>query len=153
MKKGLLFVAVGLLCSCNPNGDVRDMELPAISADGVVASPAECDSYRRGDTIHFCYHFTDNVELGKFNLEIHSNHDHHTHSTSSVDCELDPERLPVNPWVFNQDYGIPPGLHDYTAEEDIVVPDGIDTGDYHFMIRLTDHAGWQQLRSVAIKIR
>lgn len=26
-------------------------------------------------------------------------------------------------------------------------------GEYHFMIRLTDRAGWQQLKAVAIKIK
>jgi len=29
----------------------------------------------------------------------------------------------------------------------------IDPGEYHFMIRVTDASGWQQLRSVAIHIQ
>ena len=29
---------------------------------------------------------------------------------------------------------------------------GDDDRDYHFMIRLTDRAGWQELRSVAIEV-
>lgn len=143
----LIFVA----CS----DDDRDLDKPAITADGIVASPSDCDSYRHGDTIHFCYRFTDNVELGNFNIEIHGNHDHHTHSTSAVDCPHDEDEEhhdSVNPWVFNQDYQIPAGTKDYVGEVDIVVPEDIDEGDYHFMIRLTDRAGWQELRSVAIEV-
>lgn len=154
MKKlFLLLSAVGLMGVMVGCGEEKDMELPEIGTEGIVASPAECDSYRWGDTIEFCYRFTDNVALGKFNLEIHSNHDHHTHSTSAEECELDPVRDPVNPWVYNEDFGIPEGSTDYTAHVDIVVPEGVDWGDYHFMIRLTDQAGWQQLRSVSIKIQ
>ncbi len=155
MKYSILLIATAFVfafSSCSD--DDRDLDKPAITTDGIVASPADCDSYRLGDTIHFCYRFTDNVELGNFNIEIHSNHDHHTHSTSSVDCphEDEEEHEVVNPWVFNQDYQIPAAKKDYVAELDIVVPQDVDCGDYHFMIRLTDRAGWQELRSVAIDV-
>ncbi len=40
----------------------------------------------------------------------------------------------------------------YDAKVDITVPDDIDTGDYHFMVRLTDKSGWQQLKAISIKI-
>ncbi len=153
MKKIYSLLLLGLVVAMAGCRDERDMELPEIITEDIVAAPSECDAYRRGDTISFCYRFRDNEELGKFNLEIHSNHDHHTHSTSAVDCELDPEHEPISPWVYNQDFDIAPGTSDYTAHVDIVVPEGVDLGDYHFMIRLTDQAGWQQLRSIAIKIR
>lgn len=29
----------------------------------------------------------------------------------------------------------------------------VDPGDYHFMVRLTDRAGWQELHSVAIELQ
>lgn len=153
MKK---YVIVSLLvlvaCAACDNAE-RDMEPPVIGTDGIVASPAECDAYRLGDTIHFCYRLTDNVELGRYNIEVHSNHDHHTHSTSAVDCDLEPVCEAVNPWVFNADYAIPAGTANYVAMTDIVVPTGVDPGDYHFMVRVTDRAGWQQLRSMAIKLQ
>ena len=41
----------------------------------------------------------------------------------------------------------------YKATIDIPIPEDIDEGDYHFMIRLTDRAGWQQLKSVSIKVK
>ena len=89
--------------------------------------------------------------MGNFNLEVHSNHDHHTHSTSATECPLDEHSTPEHPWVYNQDYAIPAGLRDYVATADIPIPPDITPGDYHFMIRLTDRGGWQELRSVAIK--
>ena len=151
MRRLVILTALALLCAC-ADAD-RDMEKPAITTDGVVASPAECDAYCHGDTIHFCYRLTDNVELGRYNIEVHSNHDHHTHSTSGVDCELEPVCEAVNPWVFNHDYDIPAGSTSYVATADIVVPADVDAGDYHFMVRVTDRAGWLQLRSMAIKLQ
>jgi len=155
MKHSIFLIATAIVFVFSACGDDdRDMDKPAITTDGIVASPSDCDAYRHGDTIHFCYRFTDNVELGNYNIEIHSNHDHHTHSTSSVECPHDEEHEheAVNPWVFNQDYQIPEGTKDYVAEVDIVVPEGVDEGDYHFMVRVTDRAGWQELRSVAIDV-
>lgn len=127
------------------------MQKPAIE-DGDVPNPIDCQQYHRGDVIPFRYTFTDNEELGNFNIEVHNNFDHHTHSTSAGDCPLDPIKKPVNPWVYNQDFAIPGGMKQYKAKVDIAIPSDIDTGDYHFMIRLTDKAGWQQLKAVSIKI-
>ena len=150
MAAALLAVAL-LAAAC---GTDTDQEMPVITAEGVPAQPSECDAYAAGDTIHFCYRFTDNVELGRYNIEVHGNHDHHTHSSAASDCppDDDDEHEAVDPWVFNQDYDIPAGTRDYTARQDIVVPHGKDPGDYHFMVRLTDRAGWQQLHSIAIKL-
>lgn len=82
-------------------------------------------------------------ELGNFNIEIHINFDHHTHSTSATECTLGPKKSPINPWVFNQSQKIPAGKKSFETKLDITIPEEIDTGDYHFMIRLTDKAGWQ----------
>lgn len=140
-------------CSSDDNDDVtvNDKEKPQIE-DGALPNPIDCQQYKRGETIAFRYTFTDNVELGNFNLEIHNNFDHHTHSTSAGDCPLDPKKNPVTPWVYNQDYTIPADLKSYEAKVDITIPKDIDPGDYHFMIRVTDKSGWQQLKAVSIKI-
>lgn len=142
------------LCACSSDDDEqqKDMLQPVISDTGIVADPIDCQVYHRGDVIPFHYLFTDDTELGAYNIEIHNNFDHHTHSTSSVECPVDAKKDPVKPWVFNQDYTIPAGQRSYDARHDIQIPADIDTGDYHFMVRLTDHAGWQQLHAVAIKI-
>lgn len=145
----ILMALLALFCACDDSDEEKDMTYPEISVDG---TPTDGQRYHRGDTICMSCSFSDNLELGKYNIEIHNNFDHHTHSTSSVDVDLDEDKEAVNPWVFNQDYDIPSGLTSYSPSVCIVVPDNIDTGDYHFMIRLTDHVGWQQIKSVSIKI-
>ena len=135
--------------------DNKDMTKPAISSNAETDNPINCQVYHRGDVIPFRYTFTDNVELGNFNIEIHSNHDHHTHSTEAVECEEDHEHeqtTPVNPWIYNQDFSIPAKSQTYVASVDIPIPTDIDPGDYHFMIRVTDKAGWQEIKSIAIEI-
>lgn len=148
------FSAVMQSCSNDDDDDnsANDKEKPEIH-DGELPNPIDCQQYSRGETIAFRYTFTDNVELGDFNIEIHNNFNHHTHSTSAGDCPLDAKKSPINPWVYNQDQTIPTGMKSYEAKVDINIPEDIDPGDYHFMIRLTDKAGWQQLKAVSIKIK
>jgi len=144
------------LIACSDDDEQKDMTYPVISSEGYVAVPTDCQVYQRGDVIPFNYIFTDDTELGAYSIEIHTNADHHTHSTSSVECEDDDDHehahQSVNPWIYNQSFTIPDGQRSFTARHDIAIPADIDTGDYHFMIRLTDRAGWQQLHAVAIKI-
>lgn len=119
---------------------------------GDYASPLNCQQFERGSVLPFAYAFTDDTELGAFNLELHNNFDHHTHSTEAGDCKQDPVKTPVNPWVFNKDYSIPSGKTYYEATVSIPIPEDIDPGEYHFMIRVTDTSGWQELKSVSIRI-
>ncbi len=157
MKKNILTLTLlCALCACGSSDDTettKDMTPPVISQEGITANPIDCQVYQRGSVIAFNYVFTDNIELGAYNIEIHNNFDHHTHSTSSIECEMDEKKSPQSAWVYNQDFLIPSGSRSYTARIDIPIPENIDAGDYHFMIRLTDKAGWQQLHAVAIKIQ
>ena len=162
MKKNMfLSLATALMCVCSlcvtacNDEDDKDMTKPTISRNTDTDNPISCQVYHRGEVIPFRYTFSDNVELGNFNIEIHSNHDHHTHSTEAVECEEEEEHeqgTPVNPWVYNQSFNIPAGSLTFAASVDITIPSDIDTGDYHFMIRVTDKAGWQEIKSVAIEI-
>lgn len=142
----LLFIAT----SCGDEKDI-DMEMPVIESTS-ESSPRNCSVFYRGGSIPVNYVFTDNVALGNYNIEIHHNFDHHTHSTEGGECNLDPVKDPVNPWVYNRDYTIPANCTRYDARLEIPIPLDIDCGDYHFMIRVTDIAGWQQIKSVSIKI-
>lgn len=146
-----------LLCvlgACGGDDEAsKDMSYPVISDEGIEAVPSDCYILKRGEVMPFHYVFTDDTELGSFNIEIHNNFDHHTHGTSSVECPMEEEKAAVNAWVFNQDYEIPSGLRTYDTQIEIPIPDDVDPGDYHFMIRLTDHVGWQQLRAMAVKIQ
>ena len=154
MKKSILMIS--LLCALSAcsssDDDEKDMQQPVITDQGITANPIDCQVYQRGETMPFHYVFTDETELGNFNIEIHNNFDHHTHSTSSTECALADKKAPVNPWIYNHDFTIPAGQRSYDARIDIPIPADIDPGDYHFMVRLTDKAGWQQLKAVAIKI-
>ena len=47
---------------------------------------------------------------------------------------------------------IPVGSTSFEAKQTIPVPTDVDPGEYHFMIRLTDRSGWQQLKSVSIRV-
>jgi len=168
----MLFILLGALCalgSCKKES--KDMGYPEILVDSEKTCPLDCEVYQRGGVIHFYYTFKDDTELGAFNIEIHNNFDHHTHSTSAVECDMDEKKEAKSAWVYNQDFSIPAGSRLYTAQVDIPIPQKVvveykdpvtqevkdslmdmQGGDYHFMIRLTDKAGWQQLHAVGIKI-
>ena len=155
MKKSILTTTLlCALCACSSSDDdaQKDMQKPVITEKGITANPIDCQVYRRGQDIPFHHVFTDDTELGAYNIEIHNNFDHHTHSTSATECPMDAQKQPQNPWVYNRDYTIPADQRQYDARVDIPIPADIDPGDYHFMVRLTDRAGWQQLKAVAIKI-
>lgn len=120
---------------------------------GDNAFPQNCIVLYRGESFPFRAVFADNRELGNYNIEIHNNFDHHSHSTDDVECDLEPKKTPVKAFVYNQDFSIPSGKTRFEADNEISVPGDIDTGDYHFMVRLTDKAGWQQLRAISLKIK
>lgn len=148
-----IFILSLVACGSSDEEEKRDLTYPEITGQGIVANPIDCQVYNRGDVIPFSYRFLDDTELGAFNIEIHNNFEHHSHGTTSVDCENEEEKTPVKPWIYNQDYTIPTGLKQYDAQYNIPIPNDIDTGNYHFMIRLTDKAGWQQIHSVEIIIQ
>ena len=152
MKRKSIF-AILLLCAfyaCSSSDD--DTQHPLMSEQGITANPIDCHQYHRGENIPFHYVMTDNQELGAYNIEVHNYFDHHTHSTTATECQMDEEKKPQHPWVYNKDFAIPAGQQSFDARQDIAIPADIDAGDYHFMVRLTDAAGWQQLHAVAIKI-
>ena len=148
--------AFTLLLVCCGKTREKDMIPPEIIAVGDYTSPLNCQEFHVGGVLPFAWAFSDNEELGSFNIEIHSNHDHHTHSTEAEECpeheEVHDHGGPVNPGVFNKDYAIPAGTSYYEADIKIPIPEGIDPGEYHFMIRVTDISGWQEIKSVAIHI-
>ena len=153
-KKYLSLMLLCALSACGSDDDeeTKDMTYPVINTTDIVAVPTDCQVFKRGDVIPLNVLFTDDTELGSYNVEIHNNFDHHTHSTSSVECPMEAQKSPVKPWIYNQDFDIPSGQKSFTARHDIAIPSDVDPGDYHFMVRLTDRAGWQQLHAVAIKI-
>ena len=144
---------ISLLCALGAcSSPSKDTTLPDILPAGDDTAPLNCQEYPRGGAIFFDYLFTDDSELGAYNLEVHNNFDHHTHSTEAGECRQDAVKQPVNPWIYNQSFSIPSGSTSFEARQTIAVPSDVDPGEYHFMIRLTDRSGWQQLKSLSIRI-
>ncbi|MDR0699168.1 MAG: DUF4625 domain-containing protein [Tannerella sp.] len=148
----IAFLPAFLLGGCGSDEETKDMQKPVIEMEGGGYFPQNCTTLKRGNSFTFKAKFSDNVELGNYNIEIHNNFDHHSHSTGSEECNMDERKTPVNAWVFNQDYSMPAGVKEFEAGNEITIPADVDTGDYHFMVRLTDRAGWQQLVAVSVKI-
>ena len=111
MKKCFLLLPLLLLMitACGDD-EKRDLCFPTISSVDIEANPINCQKYYRGEVIKFHYHFHDDVELGSFSIEIQTNFDHHARGTSSSICENDPDKTPVNPWVYNKIFEISSGL-------------------------------------------
>lgn len=155
-KKIILYSLISLLlmaCSDDNEDGKKDMEKPSIDMSFNNAYPKNCIVLYRGESFPFKAIFTDNQELGNYNIEIHNNFDHHSHSTDDVECDLEPKKTPVKAFVYNQDFTIPSGIKVFDANNEISIPSDVDTGDYHFMVRLTDKAGWQQLKAISLKIK
>ncbi len=150
--RSLVFLSlIGTFHGCAKDTD-KDNEKPIIVMDGNNAFPKPCDTIARGESFAFNAVFSDNIELGNYNIEIHQNFDHHTHGSHVETCESDPAKEPVNPFYFNESYSIPSGSTHFNAIIEIQVPGDIDTGDYHFMVKLTDREGWQSWQSVSVKV-
>ncbi|WP_375584112.1 DUF4625 domain-containing protein [Cyclobacterium xiamenense] len=149
----ILLLAILPLSCRDVDNPLIDTEYPEITVMD-DSFPLQCSVFQRGTTAEFKAYFSDNKELGSFSLDIHHNFDHHTHSTEVNDCSnQDPKKSPVNPLLLIQTFSIPEGLTTFVGTAEIDIPEDIDPGDYHFMIRLTDHEGWQTLKGLSIKIQ
>ncbi|WP_443946678.1 DUF4625 domain-containing protein [Pedobacter sp. AW1-32] len=144
-------LALGFVLGCSKDNVEVDTIYPEINVTA-TSFPNQCSTITRGQTFTFSATFSDNVELGSSSIDIHHNFDQHSHSTEVSNCSSDAVKMPVNPFVLIRTIAIPAGNTTYTVNEQIQVPANVDPGDYHFMIRVTDKAGWQTLRGISIKI-
>lgn len=148
----LLITAAFFLNACSGDNEHIDTEYPVIDISYSNAFPVQCSEISRGQKITFRAELNDNAELGSYSLDIHHNFDHHTHSTEVNDCVADPVKKPVNPMLYINSVTIPAGQKSYEAVQEISIPQDIDPGDYHFLIRLIDKEGWQTIKGLSIKI-
>jgi hypothetical protein len=142
--------------SCEKDEEI-DTEKPVIDLTIPDAFPVNCDTLYFGESMVLKVVFSDNVELGSYSIDIHNNFDHHSHSTEVIECNLDPIKTPVNPFLFIEDFDLPAGLQEYATNRSISIPSGngdglFDEGDYHFFISLTDKEGWSTQKGLSIKI-
>ena len=153
----LLVVLSILLNSCQDDEKPTiDTEKPLIDLTILDAFPTSCDTLYFDEPFIVKALLTDNVELGAFNIDIHNNFDHHTHSTELEQCTLGAVKTAENPYVYIQDYTLPV-TNEFTTDVSMTIPssDGIDLydeGDYHFQIRLTDKEGWSTMKGLNVKL-
>jgi hypothetical protein len=149
-RRLLLGFCVLALVSCTETE--IDEEKPTITVNYAGGFPQTCENLSRGQSYTIKAKVTDNLELASYSIEMHHNFDHHTHDDQQGACELEPITAAVNPFVFSSSERIPQGSTDYELEIDLVILDGVDTGDYHLALSVTDITGWQARTSVDVKI-
>jgi len=172
MKKLLTIIASALIMlaitSCDKDDDKDiDTEKPQINASIDGASPANATTFYFGEDIPVKMLLTDNAELGSFSVNIHNNFDHHSHSTEEEGEEHHDEEGEEHhhhegedgdAFQFTQDYTIPAGSTQFLIDTKIALPvksddgDEYEGGDYHFMITVTDKAGFSNIKAFEIKI-
>lgn len=161
MKKLALIIASATFCcimtsSCNDNE--TDTEKPVIDLTIQDAFPLNGDTLYFGESFTLKMRFSDNQELGTYNVDLHNNFDHHSHSTEVDEVILNPVKTPINPFTLIQDNTLPSGSTIFETSLEIELPDSnsdgvkYDDGDYHFMVSLTDHEGWSVNKGLSIKI-
>ena len=155
-KVKMIITAMGvavLMTGCSKNKEAPDTEYPAVDMTAATAFPRQCSELVRGQEFTANIPVADNVELGSVSIDIHHNFDHHSHSTEVDECNMDAVKTPSNPFLLVKSIPIPAGNKSYTVSEAIEIPEDVDAGDYHFMIRVTDKEGWQTIKGLSIKIK
>ena len=130
-----------------------DEEKPTITVNYFGGFPQTCENLSRGQSYMIKAKVADNLELASYSVEMHHNFNHHTHDNQEGACELDPITTPTSStFKFTESNPFPEGLTSYEMSVDLVIPDGVDTGDYHLELSVTDVTGWQARTSVDVKI-
>ncbi|WP_300603975.1 DUF4625 domain-containing protein [Niabella sp.] len=143
-----------LFAGCSKDKDrIKDTEYPSIDVTAAAAFPRQCSELIRGQQFTAKILVADNAALGSVSIDVHHNFDHHSHSTEVNTCSMDPVKTPVKPLLLVKSIPVPPGNSTYTATAQIEIPADADTGDYHFMIKVTDKEGWQTIKGLSIKIK
>lgn len=151
-EKLIVLLLLSLLLAGACSKTETDETYPVIEMSGNQQFPYDCDTLYIGESFAFRAMFSDNKELGAYSLDIHQNFNHHSHSSSSEQCSLDPVKTPVNPFLLIHEYTIPLGSTAYQSNDSVFIPSSVDPGDYHMMVRLTDRAGWQTIRGISVKL-
>ena len=152
----LVVLSISLNACQDDEKPTIDTEKPLIDLTILDAFPTSCDTLYFDEPFIVKALLTDNVELGAFNIDIHNNFDHHTHSTEFEQCTLGAVKTAENPYVYIQDYTLPV-TNEFITDVSMTIPssdgtDLYDEGDYHFQIRLTDKEGWSTMRGLNVKL-
>lgn len=138
MKKlfilSILSIAFTLSFTACSNDDVADTTRPVIELD----EPEDGDELLIGTGIHFECDFSDDVMLGSYLIEIHSNFDGHSHKAAS-------RAASEEPFFFKKSYDLSSLRNTHVHHHDVVIPENATPGNYHLVVYCTDAAGNQSL--------
>ncbi|MBR4266009.1 MAG: DUF4625 domain-containing protein [Bacteroidales bacterium] len=146
-----------------------DTEKPVIDLTMEGTTPQNGTVLHFGEEFTVKFRLTDNQELGSYSLNIHNNFDGHSHSTEEGEEEEhhhDEEEHhhhhdgdeEGDAFYMSEDYEIPAGKKEYIVNQTILLPETCEDGDeyaegnYHFMISVTDQAGFSSFKAFEIKI-
>ena len=162
----LLSVFLFSFASCNKDEEEVDTQKPEIDITVEEAFPLNGSQLYFGEDFTIKMLLKDNQELGSYSIEIHSNFDHHSHSTEESKEHHHEEHEhhheegeDGDAFYFSQDFSIPSGQREYLLNQKISIPekssdgDEFAAGDYHFMITVTDKAGFSSFKAIEIEIK
>ena len=151
----MLMTCTAIFAGCSKDSDKApvDETYPVIDMTAANAFPKQCSVIERGGKFVLRATLSDDTALGSVSVDVHQNFDQHSHSTEVSSCEMEAKKTPVNPFLLIRDYPLAAGLKEYVLEKEIAVPADVDAGDYHFLIRVTDKAGWQTIKGISIKLK
>lgn len=142
-----------VLTSCGNDGeDNTDTQKPTISINYANGFPQPCEALQRGQNYIFRAQLTDNFDLAAYSIEIHENFDHHTHDNQEIECDIEEDKEPLNPFLYLENFSIVGSTSTYEIAQSISIPNDVDTGDYHCQLSVTDQTGWQSIIAIDIKI-
>ncbi len=120
--------------SCDDD-EMADTTSPVIELD----EPEDGDELLIGGNVHFECDFSDNVKLGSYMIEIHSNFDGHSHKART-------RATGEEPFFFKKSYDDIAGLRNaHVHHHDVFIPENVTPGNYHLVVYCTDAAGNQSL--------
>lgn len=157
MKKnilwGLFIIASTIFISCSSDNDtVIDKEKPTININGDFQN---CVEIQKGVPFIFTAEITDNEGLGSYSFDIHHNFDHHTHSTEAevTECKLGVKKEATNPFKLVETSTVKGSPKTYTIKQEFTIPKKYEEGDYHFMLKVVDKAGWSTIKGLSFKLK
>lgn len=113
-----------------------------------------CTEVKKGVPFTFSATVSDNEALGSYSFDIHHNFDHHSHTTEAgiTECKLGKKKKAIKPFKSIKTFKIPNNPKEYTISQQFTVPTEYDSGDYHFMVKVVDKAGWTTLKGLSFKV-
>lgn len=149
----LAITTILLLGNCgNDDGNNIDKTKPVL--DISQSAFQNCSEVKKGIPFTFSATVSDNEALGSYSFDIHNNFDHHSHTTEAgvTECNLGTKKEAVNPFKLVKTVSITDKPKSYTISHEFVIPTEYDSGDYHFMVKVVDKAGWTTLKGLSFKV-